>query len=549
MSPGRLLQYFDQVSEVPDAVPRLRRFILDLAVRGKLVEHDPTDEPASELLNRIETEKRRLLAEGEIKRQEPLPAVAADEMPFAVPSGWCVQRMGWLAKKLGAGSTPLGGKSVYQKEGVPFLRSQNVHDDGVRLDDVALISRSIHEEMSGTHVQPQDILLNITGASIGRCALVASSFREGNVSQHVAIIRLFLPDIRDFIHLSLISPTYQQLIRDVEVGVSREGLSMRRLRLFPMILPPLPEQHRIAGKVDELMALCDELEAAQAKREKRRDRLVAATLHGLNNGDASPEPGTHPTFEESARFYFNHLPRLTTRPEHIHQLRQTILNLAVRGKLVPEVSCDQTLAPKVYDAPFHLPVSWQWKAVADLGDTQTGSTPPTAERKHYGGSIPFIKPAAINDSVINYEEQGLTESGARESTHVEAGAILMVCIGGSIGKAAIVDRPVCFNQQINSVSPTEEAHPRFVLLAMRSPYFQERVLDTAAKGTLPIISKGKWERLSIPLPPIAEQHRIVVKVDELMALCDELEARLTTTATARRQLLEATLHDALGGES
>ena len=83
------------------------------------------------------------------------------------------------------------------------------------------------------------------------------------------------------------------------------------------------------------MALCDKLEAAQAKREKRRDRLVAATLHGLNNGDASPAPGTRPTFKDSARFYLNHLPRLTTRPEHIHQLRQTILNLAVRGKLVP----------------------------------------------------------------------------------------------------------------------------------------------------------------------------------------------------------------------
>ncbi len=284
MKPERLLKHFDQLAEAPDAVPRLRRFILDLAVRGKLVEQNPSDEPASELLKRIETEKRRLFTVGEIKRQEPLAVIAADEMPFPLPSGWCVQRMGWLAKKLGAGSTPRGGKSVYQEEGVPFLRSQNVHDDGVRLDDVALISRSIHEKMSGTHVQPLDILLNITGASIGRCALVPSHLREGNVSQHVAIIRLFFPDNREFVHLSLISPTYQQMIRDMEVGVSREGLSMRSLRLFPMILPPLAEQHRIVAKVDELMALCDELEARLTTTAITRRQLLEVSLHEALEG-------------------------------------------------------------------------------------------------------------------------------------------------------------------------------------------------------------------------------------------------------------------------
>jgi type I restriction enzyme S subunit len=273
-----------------------------------------------------------VIAEDKVKKHETLPVVANEEIPFSIPSGWCVMRMGWLARKLGAGSTPLGGKSVYQDEGIPFLRSQNVHDDGLRLEDVALIPRAVHNKMSGTHIEDQDILLNITGASIGRCALVPSGFGEGNVSQHVAIIRLFVPAIREFIHLSLVSPNYQNLIMDVQVGVSREGLSMQRLRFFPMVLPPLAEQHRIVAKVDELIALCDELEAAQAKRERRRDLLVATTLHGLNNGDANPETGISSTFQESARFYFNHLPRLTTRPEHIQKLRQTILNLAVRGR-------------------------------------------------------------------------------------------------------------------------------------------------------------------------------------------------------------------------
>ena len=117
----------------------------------------------------------------------------------------------------------------------------------------------------------------------------------------------------------------------------------------------------------------------------------------------------------------------------------------------------------------------------------------------------------------------------------------MVCIGGSIGKAAVIDRPACFNQQINSVTPRRGVDSHYVLLAMRSPYFRSCVLDTAAQGTLPIISKGKWERLKIPLPPLAEQRRIVAKVDELMAVLDALQATLSTARNVSEKLLAATV--------
>jgi type I restriction enzyme, S subunit len=279
MNAEDLLKHFDRIAEAPDAVAHLRRFILDLAVRGKLVEQDPNDEPASELLRRIQAEKERLVQTGEIKKIERFEQSELTDLQFAAPTGWQILPMGWLARKLGAGSTPLGGKSVYQNEGIPFLRSQNVHNDGLRLDDVALIPESVHNRMSGTHIKEDDILLNITGASIGRCSLVPNSFKEGNVSQHVAIIRLFRPEMREFIHLSLISPFFQKLIDNVQVGVSREGLSMQSLKLFPMLIPPIAEQHRIVAKVDELMGLCDRLQSAQQNRESQRDRLVAASLH------------------------------------------------------------------------------------------------------------------------------------------------------------------------------------------------------------------------------------------------------------------------------
>ncbi len=572
MSPERLLNHFEQICEAPDAVPRLRRFILDLAVRGKLVGQDPGDEPAAELLNQIAAKRGQIVSKGSLGNVGQLSQIKNHELPFALPSTWVAARMDFLAVKLGAGSTPLGGKSVYQNEGIPFLRSQNVHDNGLRLDNVALIPESIHERMSGTHLQENDILLNITGASIGRCALLPKGFKTGNVSQHVAIIRLVMPEIRAFIHLSLISPIYQKMIMEVQVGVSREGLSMQRLKLFPMALPPVAEQKRIVDRVDELMALCDKLEAAQAKRQKRRDRLVAATLHGLNNGDASPAPSTPPTFKDSARFYLTHLPRLTTRPEHIQQLRQTILNLAVRGKLVPQESNDGPASEllkrvekekerlikigrtpktpfsqeiKISEIPYELPEKWQWVSLKDLGITQTGNTPSKNNPEYFGGYIPFVKPADLTGADINYAGEGISREGLPYARLIPNGSILMVCIGSSIGKVNRTTRDICCNQQINTITPFIAECGAFIALSLKSSFFQRIVLDQAGTGTLPIISKGKWEKLPVPLPPLAEQHRIVAKVDEMLALCKELEAGIATTTATRFKLLEASLQEAI----
>jgi type I restriction enzyme, S subunit len=192
---------------------------------------------------------------------------------------WC--RLGEVSAKLGAGSTPLGGKQVYTKTGIKFLRSQNVWNDGLDLSDVALIPREIHDEMSGTWIQPGDILLNITGASIGRCAVVPDDFDEGNVSQHVSIVRLVDKGLRQYLHLCLLSPYFQDEIMRVQVGVSREGLSMARLQFLLIPLPPLTMQQRIMERVDGLMAMCDELETNLKYVEIASEELVEAVVIGV----------------------------------------------------------------------------------------------------------------------------------------------------------------------------------------------------------------------------------------------------------------------------
>ena len=273
-----LLSNLDILATAPGGVARLRELILTLAVQGKLLAQDPADEPASVLLQKIRAEKDRLIAEGRIKRDKPLAEIAEEHKPFELPVGWEWVRLGALLKKVGAGSTPLGGREVYVSSGVKFLRSQNVWNEGLRLDGVAFIRPETHAKMAGTVVVANDLLFNITGASIGRCAVVPGDFDEANVSQHVTIIRTVLTELNAFLHKVLVSRHVQQTVMDVQVGVSREGLSIAKLGQFLVPLPPLAEQSRIVARVTQLRRLCADLRQRLAEREAVQARLAEALV-------------------------------------------------------------------------------------------------------------------------------------------------------------------------------------------------------------------------------------------------------------------------------
>jgi type I restriction enzyme S subunit len=270
----RIAAHFDILFTTEASIDALKKTLLQLAVMGKLVPQDSNDEPASELLTRIQAEKAKLIAEVKIKQDKPLSLITNGEKPFELPQGWRWVRLNELLRKIGAGSTPLGGKQVYVNEGVPFLRSQNVWDEGLRLDDVAFITSETHQKMSGTHVCAGDLLFNITGASIGRCAIVPVNFETGNVSQHVTIVRPVSNEILLFLHLVLISRHVQQTVMDVQVGVSREGLSIGKLGQFVIPIPPISEQQRIVARVDELMSLCDQLKTRINRANQLQKKLA-----------------------------------------------------------------------------------------------------------------------------------------------------------------------------------------------------------------------------------------------------------------------------------
>ncbi len=278
---ARLADNFGRLFHAPEDVGQLRDLILDLAVHGLLVEQSEIDEPIADWLADVTAAKAALAKQKLIPKQTAMAGLADDEYPFPLPRGWSFVRLGQITNKIGSGSTPRGGREVYVKEGIPFLRSQNVWNDGLHLDDVACITPEEHERMSGTAVLGNDVLLNITGASLGRCALIPSEFGAANVSQHVTIIRLTDPQVREYLHLCILSPYTQSMIWGRQVGMAREGLSKKVLEQFEIPLPPIAEQHRIVARVVELMRFCDVMEQQLRRSLQVAEKLAVASVASI----------------------------------------------------------------------------------------------------------------------------------------------------------------------------------------------------------------------------------------------------------------------------
>jgi type I restriction enzyme, S subunit len=211
----------------------------------------------------------------------------------------------------------------------------------------------------------------------------------------------------------------------------------------------------------------------------------------------------------------------------IKKLRELILELAVRGKLVPQDTKDEPASvllekiakektrlikegkikrqerlPEINEdeKPFELTSGWVWSRLGVIGTTQTGTTPSTTKKEYFGKGYPFIKPAGITEKGVFYDGEELTEAGVAVGRLIPKGSVLMVCIGGSIGKVGYVDRVVSCNQQINAITPFAQIDAVFIAYFMKSPLLRQQVLSMAPQTTLPILSKGKWELLLFPLP-------------------------------------------------
>jgi type I restriction enzyme S subunit len=355
------------------------------------------------------------------------------------------------------------------------------------------------------------------------------------------------------------------MLKRFDNGTAQPNLSSANLRRYEVPLPPLAEQRRIVAKVDELMALCDRLEAARAARESTRDRLTAASLARLN----APDPDT---FRNDARFALDALPALTARADQIRQLRQTILNLAVRGKLVPQDANDEPapellkriakekvrsrhriVSIKSEDEPYPLPGTWKWVVLDQLivAGPQNGISPKPTKRDGAPKAITLTATTSgtFNPTYFKYVEANIPV----ESDFWLKDGDLLFQRGNTreyVGMAAVYRGPpktFLFPDLIMKVRVSEHICLEYAHLASISPPARDffSVNASGAQATMPKINQTTLVSLPIPLPPLAEQHRIVAKVDELMGLCDRLEASLTAADATRRRLLDALLAEAL----
>lgn len=565
----KLVQHFELLSTAPGGVAKLRELILTLAVQGTLVPQDPKEEPASELLRRIREEKDRLISDGKIKRGKPLVDISQEEQPFLLPRGWEWVRLNSLLQKIGAGSTPLGGREVYVQSGVKFLRSQNVWNDGLRLDSVAFIKPATHAKMSGTVVLANDLLFNITGASIGRCAVVPSDFDEANVSQHVTIVRTVMPELNEFLHKVLVSRHVQQTVMDVQVGVSREGLSIAKLGQFLIPLPPLAEQSRIVTRVEELMRLCDALEA-KGQLEAAQHAQLVQTLLGALTASTSPEE-----LADNWQRVATHFDLLLDRPEAVDALEQTILQLAVRGLLVPQDPNDEPaseLLKKINvererliaqgaikrdkplsritdeDTPFEAPQSWEW---VRLGEVVTISSGVTLGRKTSipaPVSHPYLRVANVQRWHLSLQSMKEVLIDRSELARFQlVNGDLLITEGGDwdkVGRTTIWrdELPVCLHQNhvFKARGTNAEWDPIWAELYLNSKFARAYFASSAKQTTnLASINMTQLKGCVFPLPPFAEQSRIVARVESLRRLCADLRQRLAARQTTQARLAEA----------
>jgi type I restriction enzyme, S subunit len=373
-----------------------------------------------------------------------------------IPSGWKHPKLRFYTIKIGSGSTPRGGSEIYVEEGIPFIRSQNVHFSGLELSGVSFITNEIHLTMNGTTVRKNDVLLNITGGSIGRCCLVDLDI-EMNVNQHVSIIRTKDTLSPKFLNYLLYSDLGQKQVEYNVSGGNREGLTVDGISNFFITLPPLSEQQQIVSYLDEQTSSIDTL--IQSKQKK-------ITL--------------------------------------LKEKRTSLINQIVTKGLNPNVEMKDSGVEWIGEIPSH----WKFQKVKKEFSFKSGGTPSTENPNFWNGSIPWVSSKDMKSKYLEKTEDYITDEGLRNSSCsiIETNSLIMVVRSGILRRTIPVSInrvEVVVNQDQKVLSPISSTNVEFFY------YFvigneTNLLLDWMKEGTTVESigshshpSPNKWKSLSI----------------------------------------------------
>lgn len=518
----------------PSGIKKLRELILELAVRGKLLPQDPSDEPASELLKRIAAEKVRLVAEGKIKKQKALSERDAEDPAFELPAGWAWARLADVVNVING--------RAYKKEelldaGTPVLRVGNLFTS----NHWYYSTLTLEEDK---YCNPGDLLF-AWSASFGPFIWHGERsiyhyhiwkldfYAKGQLSKH-------------YLYNYLLEQT--QEIKAAGHGVSMVHMTKEKMEKLVVPVPPLAEQDRIVAKVDELMTLCDRLEAQQADAESAHSQLVQALLDSLTQASDAT------AFAANWQRLAEHFHTLFTTEPSIDALKQTLLQLAVMGKLVPQDPNDEPASellrriaeerescvagrrsakhaalPSTDDTEktFELPSGWEWVRLQQIISVSSGDGLVSANMKVEGG-IPV------------YGGNGVT--GYHDKKNIDKATLVIGRVGYYCGSIHLTPASAWITDNALIVSFSEEnLYKNFLFWLLKGTNLKEQENATAQ----PVISGRKIYPIVLAIPPLAEQHRIVAKVDQLMTLCDQLKTSLTQARQLNEQLASTMIEQAV----
>jgi type I restriction enzyme S subunit len=549
-----LLSNLNLLATAPGGVARLRELILTLAVQGKLVAQDPNDEPASELLLKIRAEKDRLIAEGKIKRDKPLAAVTADEKPFALPIGWAwvpLQHVDYTQ----TGTTPDKKNPQMYGGDIPFIKPGDIYANHVDYENEALSQAGLTD--SG-RIAPAGSLLMVCIGTLGKSNLIA---RDYSFNQQINSITPLCCS-PEYVRLYCRSPYFQGQVWGRSSSTTIAILNKGKWEAIPLKLPPLAEQTRIVTRVEELMRLCDALEAKGQLEAAQHAQLVTTLLGSLTQSDTPAQ------LAENWQRLATHFDLLLDRPKGLDALEQTILQLAVRGLLVPQdpndepasellkkirlekdrlilegkIKRDKPLPPiGGEEQPFSLPLGWEWvrlrNLLTHLGDGLHGTPNYSADGEYF-----FVNGNNLVDGVITIKPETKRVDLVEFEKHrkpLDAKSVLL-SINGTLGRVAFYrDEKVILGKSACYFNVTDGLQKLFVRIMLECPDFMTYA-EASASGTtiknLGLKVIGDWP---IALQPLAEQSRIVTRVESLRRLCADLRQRLSASQSTQAQLAEA----------
>ena len=561
-----ILENFDTIFKNKTSLETLDKVILDLAIKGKLVEQNQDDEPASELIKRIKAEKQRLIDEKIIKKEKSLPPIEEEEIPFDIPNNWesvKISEVAFVTKLAGFEYTKYIAPNLL-KAGIPLFKGKNVQNGKLILEFESYISEKLSDELLRSQINKKCLLTPYVG-TIGNIAIFEGNFKA-HLGSNVGKIELFNnfenKILEEYVLIYFKSGYGISQLKKHKKATAQESISIEAIRDCIFLLPPIEEQKRIVSKVEKLQSIIKDLKEIYIKNQNNRENLKKSLLSEIESQSSDKD------LLKNLETVFTNFDKIIKTKEDIKDIRNLILSLAIKGKLVEQNQDDEKASellkrikaekqrlidekvikkekplPPIEDEeiPFDIPNSWEWVRLEDIilkikyGYTASAET---------AGEVKFLRITDIQNNSVDWNSVPYCAISLEEYENykLEKRDILIARTGGTVGKTFLIENDLknmksVYASYLISIKPSINIDEKYLKNYFDTPLYW-RLIKEKSQGTgQPNVNAPSLKSLSIPLPPIEEQKRIVSKVESLMKICDLLEEKITLNEKISENLL------------